>query len=136
MADRRYHLSEAADADLERLYEWGIDRFGMNAADQYYGGRDRIAGFGIHQPFWHLPAVFKVQLLGNVAQFRLEERKRLGGHRVRVDPGANGVAKAAPFFLMEDDDAWLTIKAKLVLDGVQSLLENFRADGFGSRRAE
>jgi toxin ParE1/3/4 len=38
MADRRYHLSEAADADLERLYEWGIDRFGMNAADQYYDG--------------------------------------------------------------------------------------------------
>ncbi|MBU6408510.1 MAG: type II toxin-antitoxin system RelE/ParE family toxin [Alphaproteobacteria bacterium] len=38
MADRRYHLSEAADADLERLYEWGINRFGMNAADQYYDG--------------------------------------------------------------------------------------------------
>jgi len=38
MADRRYHLSEAADADLARLYEWGIDRFGMNAADQYYDG--------------------------------------------------------------------------------------------------
>ncbi len=32
MPDRRYHLSEAADADLERLYEWGIDRFGVNAA--------------------------------------------------------------------------------------------------------
>lgn len=38
MANRRYHLSEAADADLERIYEWGIDRFGMNAADQYYDG--------------------------------------------------------------------------------------------------
>ena len=46
------------------------------------------------------------------------------------------MAKAAPLFLMEDDDAWLTIKAKLVLDGVQSLLEKLRADGFGSRRAE
>lgn len=38
MANRRYHLSEAADADLERLYEWGIDRHGVNAADQYYDG--------------------------------------------------------------------------------------------------
>jgi toxin ParE1/3/4 len=38
MANRRCHLSEAADADLERLYEWGIDRFGMNAADEYYDG--------------------------------------------------------------------------------------------------
>lgn len=38
MHDRRYQLSEAADADLERLYEWGIDRYGMKAADQYYDG--------------------------------------------------------------------------------------------------
>ncbi|MFZ4604092.1 MAG: type II toxin-antitoxin system RelE/ParE family toxin [Caulobacterales bacterium] len=38
MADDRYRLSEAADADLERLYDWGIDRFGMKAADQYFDG--------------------------------------------------------------------------------------------------
>lgn len=38
MSDRRYHLSKAADADLERLYDWGIDRYGMSAADQYYDG--------------------------------------------------------------------------------------------------
>lgn len=38
MPDRRYRLSEAADADLESLYEWGIDRFGVNAADRYYDG--------------------------------------------------------------------------------------------------
>ncbi|MFZ5834865.1 MAG: type II toxin-antitoxin system RelE/ParE family toxin [Pseudomonadota bacterium] len=36
MPNRRYHLSEAADADLERLYEWGIDRYGVKTADQYY----------------------------------------------------------------------------------------------------
>jgi toxin ParE1/3/4 len=38
MVNGRYHLTQAADADLERLYEWGIDRFGMNAADEYYDG--------------------------------------------------------------------------------------------------
>ncbi|WP_337188841.1 type II toxin-antitoxin system RelE/ParE family toxin [Phenylobacterium sp.] len=38
MPDRRYRLSRAADADLERLYEWGVDRYGMDAADQYYDG--------------------------------------------------------------------------------------------------
>ncbi len=36
MPDRRYRLSEAADADLESLHEWGIDRFGLNAADRYH----------------------------------------------------------------------------------------------------
>ena len=38
MPDRRYRLSEAADADLESLYERGIDRFGVNSADRYYDG--------------------------------------------------------------------------------------------------
>jgi len=38
MVDGRYHLTQAADADLERLYEWGIERFGVNAADEYYEG--------------------------------------------------------------------------------------------------
>lgn len=32
----RYRLSRAADTDLERLYDWGIDQFGLNAADEYY----------------------------------------------------------------------------------------------------
>ena len=31
-----YRLSRKADADLERLYEWGIDRFGLPQADSYY----------------------------------------------------------------------------------------------------
>jgi plasmid stabilization system protein ParE len=38
MADRRYHLSKAADADLERLYDWDIDRYGVRAADQDHDG--------------------------------------------------------------------------------------------------
>ncbi|MGA1342286.1 MAG: type II toxin-antitoxin system RelE/ParE family toxin [Hyphomonas sp.] len=38
MVDGRYYLTQAADADLERLYEWGIDRFGVNVADEYYDG--------------------------------------------------------------------------------------------------
>jgi toxin ParE1/3/4 len=38
MVDGRYHLTQAADADLERLYEWGIDRFGVKVADEYYDG--------------------------------------------------------------------------------------------------
>lgn len=38
MVDGRYHLTQAADADLERLYEWGIDRFGVQVADEYYEG--------------------------------------------------------------------------------------------------
>lgn len=38
MVDGRYYLTQAADADLERLYEWGIDRFGVKVADEYYDG--------------------------------------------------------------------------------------------------
>lgn len=38
MVDGRHHLNQATDADLERLNEWGIDRFGVNAADEYYEG--------------------------------------------------------------------------------------------------
>jgi toxin ParE1/3/4 len=38
MAERRYRLSNAADFDLERLYDWGIDHFGLKAADEYYDG--------------------------------------------------------------------------------------------------
>lgn len=38
MAERRYALSKAADRDLERLYDWGIDRYGLKAADEYYDG--------------------------------------------------------------------------------------------------
>lgn len=38
MHERRYALSRAADSDLERLYDWGIDRFGLKAADEYYDG--------------------------------------------------------------------------------------------------
>jgi toxin ParE1/3/4 len=38
MVNGRYYLTQAADADLERLYEWGIDRFGVNVADEYYDG--------------------------------------------------------------------------------------------------
>lgn len=38
MVDGRYCLTQAADADLERLYEWGIDRLGVNVADEYYDG--------------------------------------------------------------------------------------------------
>jgi hypothetical protein len=30
VVDRRYYLSGSADADLERLYEWGVDHFGAN----------------------------------------------------------------------------------------------------------
>ena len=38
MVDGRYYLTQAADADLERVYEWGIDRFGVKVADEYYDG--------------------------------------------------------------------------------------------------
>jgi len=38
MVDGRYYLTQAADADLERMYEWGIDRFGVKVADEYYDG--------------------------------------------------------------------------------------------------
>ena len=34
----RYELSQAADADLERLYIFGIRNFGEGLADQYYDG--------------------------------------------------------------------------------------------------
>lgn len=33
-----YKLSEAADADLERLYFFGIKSFGLGLADEYYDG--------------------------------------------------------------------------------------------------
>ena len=38
MADRRYTLSNAADNDLEQLYDRGIDEYGLKAADAYYDG--------------------------------------------------------------------------------------------------
>ncbi len=31
-----YRLSGKADADLEQLYAWGIDRFGVTQADDYF----------------------------------------------------------------------------------------------------
>lgn len=34
----RYRLSRAADRDLERLFEYGIDRFGLDLALDYVGG--------------------------------------------------------------------------------------------------
>jgi len=33
-----YRLSEAADSDLERLYNFGIENFGLVLADQYFDG--------------------------------------------------------------------------------------------------
>ncbi len=38
MPEFHYSLSEAAGEDIESLYEWGIDRYGLNAADRYYDG--------------------------------------------------------------------------------------------------
>lgn len=38
MAERRYRLTGAADADLEWLYDYGIDRYGPGDADRYYDG--------------------------------------------------------------------------------------------------
>lgn len=34
----RYRLTDAALADLDRLYEYGILTFGLKKADQYYDG--------------------------------------------------------------------------------------------------
>jgi toxin ParE1/3/4 len=36
MPESLYRFSRAADADLERLYNWGIDQFGLSAANTYY----------------------------------------------------------------------------------------------------
>ena len=36
MAD--YRLSEKATWDLDRLYEFGIEQFGLEQADRYYEG--------------------------------------------------------------------------------------------------
>lgn len=33
-----YRLSEKADEDLSRLYEYGITHFGQDRADRYYDG--------------------------------------------------------------------------------------------------
>lgn len=35
MVERRYTLTNAADNDLEQLYERGIDEYGLQAADAY-----------------------------------------------------------------------------------------------------
>jgi len=32
----QYRLSQKADADLARLYDWGIDNLGLNQADHYF----------------------------------------------------------------------------------------------------
>lgn len=36
MSSPAYRLTKAAEDDLARLYEWGIDHFGLDAADRYY----------------------------------------------------------------------------------------------------
>ena len=41
MSPPAYRLTKAAEDDLARLYEWGIDHFGAEAADTYY---DRVIG--------------------------------------------------------------------------------------------
>ena len=38
MAERGYRLSLSVDEDLERLYEWGLNHFGIPAADRYFDG--------------------------------------------------------------------------------------------------
>lgn len=82
MPDRRYHLSEAADADLERLYEWGIDRFGMNAADQYYDGLIARLGQIADTP----------QLWQGVDHIRAGYRRSVyGAHSIYYRIEANGV---------------------------------------------
>lgn len=70
MADSRYHLSEAADADLERLYEWGIDRFGLDAADRYYDGliarfTEIAAGPLLWQEVRHIRAGYRRSVYGS-----------------------------------------------------------------------
>jgi len=37
----RYRLTRAADRDLERLFDFGIDRFGLDRALDYVGGMKR-----------------------------------------------------------------------------------------------
>lgn len=82
MPDRRYQLTDAADADLERLYEWGIDRFGVNAADQYYDGL--IARFA--------QIVETPQLWQAVDYIRAGHRRSVyGAHSIYYRIEANGV---------------------------------------------
>ncbi len=49
-----FRLSPAADADLDRLYDFGIDRFGLDQADRYYDGLEQrfaaLAQFPLHYP--------------------------------------------------------------------------------------
>ena len=33
-----YRLSAAADEDLDRLFDYGIERFGLEQAERYYDG--------------------------------------------------------------------------------------------------
>jgi toxin ParE1/3/4 len=79
MAERRYRLSEAADADLERLYEWGIDRHGERAADQYYDGLvERFARIADSPQLWqavdHVRAGYRRSVYGaHSIYYRIED---------------------------------------------------------------
>lgn len=71
MVDRRFHLTEAADAGLERLYEWGIDRFGVNSADEYYEGLiARLVQIADTPQLWqevdHIRAGYRVRCMSRI----------------------------------------------------------------------
>jgi len=52
----RYRLSEKADEDLSRLYEYGILHYGQHRADRYYDGLiERFAELTENPRLW--PAV-------------------------------------------------------------------------------
>ncbi|MEO1190165.1 MAG: type II toxin-antitoxin system RelE/ParE family toxin [Pseudomonadota bacterium] len=38
---KQHKLTQAADADIDRLYEWGIDTFGVEQADAYLSKLER-----------------------------------------------------------------------------------------------
>jgi toxin ParE1/3/4 len=82
MVDGRYHLAQAADADLERLYEWGIDRFGVKTADEYY--EELIARLG--------QIADTPQLWQEVDHIRAGYRRSVyAAHSIYYRAGANGV---------------------------------------------
>lgn len=92
----KYKLSEAAEADLIRIYHWGFQRYGQAQADQYF------AAF-----FDHFEQLASQPLSYPVTEIREGYRRSVCGsdsvyYRIR-----NGTVEILAIIGAQDVDQWL-----------------------------
>lgn len=93
-----------------------------------FGSREvqRIALFAVSQPARHGPAMFTVQLAGDVLQLALEVRQVDYFHALGIDPRPDDMRMAAAFFLMKDDGTRLALQAQFLFCRLDGRFKSFR----------